>query len=110
MSGTPNQIKVNEMVERWLTELPPKTRKSAKSDITTALNYLDADVLEQARNNPTQLLTDLDDCLRNRGFLGSTRNKIKSVLRRWLRYNGIETLPENLLTARPYRYPLVTTV
>jgi hypothetical protein len=101
VSGT-----ANEMIERWLVELPPKTRKSAKSDLNTALSYLDGDVLERARTKPTELFRDLDDGLRARRFLGTTRNKIKSVFRRWLRYHGIETLPENSLKTRPYRYPL----
>jgi len=99
VSDTPNEI--SEMVTKWLAELPPKTRKSAKSDLTTALNYLDGDVLERARTDPTQLFTDLDNGLRSRQLLGSTRNKIKSVFRRWLRYHGIETL-----NTRPYRCPV----
>jgi hypothetical protein len=107
VSDTPNEI--NEMVERWLTELPPKTRKTAKSDVNTALNLIaDDNILTRARTDPTELLRDLDDGLRARGFAGTTRNKIKSVFRRWLRYYGIETMPENLLNTRPYRYPVLS--
>lgn len=86
--------RLREMTEAWLIALPPKTRKSAKSDLKTALNAVsDGDVLERARNNPTELFDDLDTYLRNFMFAGPTRNKIKSVFRRWLRFHGMETLP-----------------
>jgi hypothetical protein len=48
---------MNEMIDAWLAVLPEKRRKSAKSDLKTALNGLsDDDVLERVRDNPTDLL------------------------------------------------------
>lgn len=83
----------DEMIESWLVTLPPKTRKSAKSDIRKALNGVDGDVFGRARTEPVELLSELDRNLQTFGrYNGPTRNKIKSVLRRWLRFHGIETL------------------
>ena len=92
-------IPIGEMIDTWIAVLPEKTRKSAKSDINTALRALsndkvsNDDVLERARNNPTELFDDLDTYLRDYPmFAGPTRTKIKSVFRRFLRFHGIETI------------------
>jgi hypothetical protein len=82
--------RVGKEVESWLSTLSPKMRKSAKSDLSHALSSLDGDDLDCARTDLDGFLTDVDDRLNAYRLSKATKSKIKRVLRRFLRFHGIE--------------------